>query len=253
MNVIEELEDYFAKYSGEKGIFGKSWLGKDLRYFKVEKTAFPVVIAQYAIHAREYVTSLLAIKHIEYYQKNGRRGTVYFIPLMNPDGVKICLEGNKRYKANARGVDLNVNFPARWGTGKNNVNFPSSENYIGEYPLSEKESAALCEFTLKIRPDATLSFHSKGEEIYYEFFQEGETLKRDRNIAARLAEDTGYAVKSTPFSAGGYKDWCVQTLKIPSFTIEVGSDRRKHPLGRKSLQEIYRKTKTVVNLLTEII
>ena len=122
----------------------------------------------------------------------------------------------------AAGVDLNVNFNARWGEGAQNVRTAGSENYIGAKPFSEPETVALAEFTRKIKPVLTLSYHAKGREIYYEFGQSGERLRRDRAVAEYAVSLTGYRlIEGTRGSAGGYKDWCVQELKIPSLTIEL--------------------------------
>ena len=40
-------------------------------------------------------------------------------------------------------------------------------------------------------------------------------------------------------SAGGYKDWCIQKLKIPALTIEIGKDELTHPVSEKNLTEDY--------------
>ena len=170
---------------------------------------------------------------------------------MNPDGVNICEKVDPLYKANARGVDLNVNFDARWGRGKSNVRFAGKENFIGEYAFSEPETVALRDFTLKIKPDMTLSYHSKGEEIYFEFFQNPSCMQRDRIYAELVSEITGYQIKSTPFSAGGYKDWCIEKLNIPSLTIEVGSDALSHPIDKCHVEEIFAKNRGVICSLTE--
>lgn len=45
-------------------------------------------------------------------------------------------------------------------------------------------------------------------------------------------------MKNTPDSAGGYKDWCVEKLKLPAFTVEVGKDEWKHPLDERVLPSI---------------
>ena len=110
------------------------------------------------------------VKQIKEFEKHGKKGCVYFIPLVNPDGVEIVEKGKPLYKANAREVDLNVNFDADWGKGKYNQKFKGDANFIGEKPFSEPETIALKEFTLKVKPDMTFSYHSKGEEIYYSFF-----------------------------------------------------------------------------------
>ena len=173
------------------------------------------------------------------------------LTMLNPDGVKICLKENPLYKANARGVDLNVNFDARYGSGEKNVFCKASENYVGEHAFSEPESIAIRDFTLKVMPDATISYHSKGQEIYYEFFQDEFSRKRDCALAEKVAKVTGYAIKSTPNSAGGYKDWCIEKLKIPALTIEVGNDDLTHPIGEEHLVQIYKQNKKVIKVVTD--
>ncbi len=249
MNIIERVYDFYSRFKGEKGIIGYTELGKEIPYFKVQKTEFPVVIIQYGIHAREHVTCYLALIQIIDFIKRGKKGTVYFIPAVNVDGIEIALSSKPLYKANARGVDLNVNFDARWGSGQSNTNQPGDENYIGRAPFSESETRALRDFTLAVKPNATISYHAKGEEIYWEFFQDNNCKKRDYKIAKNLAKATEYTIKQTPFSAGGYKDWCIEKLKIPSFTIEAGRDDLLHPLCSKYVFEIYLKNKEVINTL----
>ncbi len=251
MNIIEKIYDFYSRYKGEKGIIGCTEKGREIPFIKVKKTEFPVVLVQYGIHAREHVTSHLALAQIRDFIARGRGGTVYFVPAVNVDGILISLNEKPFYKANARGVDLNVNFDARWGTGRENINKKSSENYVGEAPFSESETRALRDFTLKVKPNATISYHSKGEEIYWKFHQDEEREKRDYLLAKELARKTGYAIKETPFSAGGYKDWCIDKLKIPAFTIEVGSDEYSHPVCSKYLLEIFLKNKEVLNTVVK--
>ena len=259
MNVYEEIEHFYESYAFEKRIIGQSVEGRNLFAFFVGRHEYPVGISQYAIHAREWITALLAIEHIK---RGVPRGGVWIIPLMNPDGAVLSetgrvsedrrefiqrLGGNVRlYKCNIEGVDLNVNFDARWGTGKGNITYPAPHGYIGKYPHSAPESRALVEFTKEVRPDYTLSWHAKGEEIYWRFHQKGECAARDKYLAKVLRKSTGYTIKETPFSAGGYKDWCIEKLKIPAITIEVGNDELEHPLTRACVPEVVGRCKNAV-------
>ena len=246
MDIFDKIYSFYNNFNGKKQIIGKSVFGMPIFVFTVEKTIFPQIIVQYSMHAREYITSLLALKQIERFACFGKVGTVHFIPLVNPDGVKIATTINPTYKANGRGVDLNVNFDAMWGQGQTNTTIKGDCNYIGEHPFSEPESIALRDFTLKIKPNATVSYHSKGEEIYYEFHQSERDKLRDYSLAKAVRKVTGYKIKSTPNSCGGYKDWCVQKLKIPSLTIEVGCDLLSHPIGEENLDSIYLKNQKVI-------
>ncbi len=249
MNIYKKYKKFYLDFRVKKGVVGFSNFGRPIYYFSVKKTEFPKIIIQYSIHAREYITAALALKQIKYFCKNGKIGQIYFIPIVNPDGVIIALNKNPLYKANGRGVDLNVNFDAEWGKGASNVLIAGAENYIGERPFSESETLALRNFTCLIKPNATISYHSKGEEIYFEFGQDSESFYRDRKLAEKVSLVTGYSIKSTPSSCGGYKDWCIKELKIPALTIEVGCDRLKHPVKR--LGDIYKKNKKVVEVITD--
>ena len=263
MNVYEAVKAYFEDYRGEKQIIGKSAEGRNLYAIFIGKHSGVVGLSQYAIHAREWITAYLGIEHI---RRGVTSGGVWILPLMNPDGALLVQKGiqsvslhrqerllkiNKQddfslWKANAEGVDLNLNFPARWGRGKGNVRYPAPHGFIGCAPLSAPESCALALFTEEVRPDYTVSFHTKGEEIYWRFHQLPMRAMRDKKLAKVIGNATGYPLKETPFSAGGYKDWCVEALKIPAFTIEVGADARTHPLGQDALPDLIEKNKDVL-------
>ena len=267
MDIYQTVKDFYERANCEKRRIGKSLFGRSVYALKCGEGK-PVGIAQYAMHGREFITARLAIEH---HKRGVARGSVWILPLLNPDGALLSERGistapliwrerllsiNKSvdfslWKANGRGVDLNVNFDAKWGTGKKNVFVPSSENYVGKSAFSELETRALRDFTREISPDYTVSFHTKGEEIYWHFYQAIKACKRDKALAERIAQATGYPLSEAKGSAGGYKDWCIQSLKIPSFTIEVGKDVYEHPLGMDALADIIEKNIDVLNVLSK--
>lgn len=262
-----ELKD--LKKIAKCEVFGKSELGSDLLSFSLGDGDDNVVLVQGGIHAREYITSFLCVELVKYLSNFSFDGKVVFVPLMNPDGVRICLCGGnfikdkKRrkliknilkksdknlFKANANGVDLNVNFDCFWGEGKrNNKIMPSAENYIGKRPNSESEVRSLISLTKKVRPKVTLSFHSKGKIFFYGFLgQSKETLKKQDEYIKIIEEENKYKPIFTRNSAGGYKDYCLMKLNIVGFTIEVGDDALSHPIGLNHLKEIFRENKDIV-------
>ena len=266
MDVEAEVEGFPVPAGGEKRLFGKSLFGRPLYAIRVG-SGRPVCLAQYAIHAREWITAKLALAHLSC----GIRGTLWAVPIANPDGVGLCLHGVfsapeasregllllngssdfSLWKANGRGVDLNVNFAANWGEGKRNVRVPASENYIGPSPFSEPETQALKKFTEEIRPDFTLSYHTKGEEIYWYYHQSLAACARDKRLALALSDATGYPLCHAGGSTGGYKDWCIKKLKIPSFTIEAGSDGFCHPLKEDEYGDVEEHNLDALRALTE--
>lgn len=230
--IYDEVKSFYQSYSGYKCVIGYSCQGREIFAFHTGARTGRQFIAVYAVHAREWITARLALLHV----KKGTKSGGWIIPLLNPDGAFISETTFPMWKANARGVDLNCNFDAEWGSGRFNTRSRGSENCIGDFPFSEPETAALRDFTLKMRPFVTLSFHTKGEEIYWEFGGMG-----DECGATLLAKTTGYKVRKIYGSAGGYKDWCIQKLKIPAYTIECGADRLFHPIKKLSkLRKCYK-------------
>ncbi len=269
MDLPEEVEAVYKQYRGEKKIYGRSAEGRPLYALFMGRHEYPIGISQYALHAREWVTTLLAFFHLE---RGVRRGGVWVLPLTNPDGALLsqlgaaslsakrreqALKVNKGspdftlWKANAEGVDLNVNFDARWGTGTQNVFTPAPGNYVGEAPLCAPESRALWNFTEETAPDFTVSWHTKGEEIYWRFREPFFHAIRDKKLANILSKSTGYPLRDAKGSAGGYKDMCIERLRIPAFTVECGEDKFSHPLGREHADSIIRKCGEALRALTE--
>ena len=249
---------------------GKSVLGKNILATHVGSYDGVQILIQGGIHAREYISSLLMIEQArELYLTDAiKEGGIYFVFLTNPDGAEIVLDGIdsvrcpitrdylisanngstdfSQYKANINLVDLNTNFNADWGGGSQNVTCPSTEDFIGFYPESEREVQSLINFTLQTRPLLTISYHSKGNVIFYGFGnQPAENLARDQNIGEALSEATNYPLVFTENSTGGYKDWCIESLTIPAYTIEIGDESLAHPLTEDALPEIYLRNKNV--------
>lgn len=220
--IYDEIKRFYDNYKGKKCVIGYSFYGKEIFAFHIGSPVGRQFISTYAIHGREWITARLAVKHIK---RGVKKGGGWVIPLVNPDGAKISQAVKPMWKANARGVDLNCNFDADWGSGRLNTAERGGENCIGDYPFSEAETAALRDFTLKIRPFVTLSFHTKGEEIYWQYDGAG-----DSRGAQILSAATGYESKIIYGSAGGYKDWCIKILGIPAYTIECGFDGLAHPI-----------------------
>lgn len=242
------------------------------KIFAVERNLsedFATAIFVCSIHARENITTDLVCKMIDDgLFENIKDFNLAFILCANPDGVELCLNGlssvpeiernvlfemnNKSldfslWKANARGVDLNNNFDADFKRILNSEN-PSSSGYAGEFFESEFETKAIVEYLNNKNLFIVLCYHSKGEEIYFNYFQEGYYLERDKIIAERFAKSTGYVIKNPEkTSSGGLKDYVVSKLKIPALTIEVGSDDLVHPIGCKYLEDIYKQHKTIAN------
>lgn len=237
----------------------------------VEKTinrSFSTAILVAGMHARENISCDLVFKMIkENLFDNIKNFNLSFIIMANPDGIELQSGGIEKFpkiaqnrlininggidfsmwKANARSVDINNNFDAKWGTNVNSTE-PASHGFIGKKAMSEKETKAIARYTKNKNAFITISYHTKGEEIYFNFFQNPKDLERDEKIAQKFAKSTGYKIVNVEkSSSGGYKDWCVEKLKIPALTIELGSDDLVHPITKENLKEIYDKNKTIAS------
>lgn len=237
----------------DRFILGQSTLGQDIYGYHLGSYDGHQIIIEGGIHAREYPSSLVVCGITEYLTSQELSGGIYIIPLVNPDGARLVLDGIEwikceklrnfilnvneenrdfsQWKADILAVDLNVNFDALWGGGSQNVFCPSPGNFVGYYPNSEREVRLLIDFTYRVNPSLTLSFHTKGEVIYYGFETLSESqLERDRQIAELISSINGYIPIKTENSTGGYSDWVSEYLGVPAFTIEIAPASEPTPI-----------------------
>lgn len=165
------------------------------------------------------------------------------LPCINPDGVHIQLKNpEKKWQANARGVDLNHNFNAGWRDLKQRelaagITGPGPTRFGGTKPESEPESAALARFCRRVPFRYALAFHTQGEEIYYDFGPN--TPACSEKMAQALATAAGYRICRPEGLAvgGGFKDWFIDCFGRPAFTIEAGLG--ENPLPLQELESLY--------------
>lgn len=186
-----------------------------------------------SFHGNEWITTWVLIDTIEMmltkpFAHWRERITIDFVPMVNPDGVDIVLDGNQAWKANARGVDLNDQFPAGWFVEKNRrqLHHANHADFAGDLPLSEPESQAICQLVRKNDYQSVLALHAQGEEIYYNY--RGYEPSHAQQWADEMAAVANYQAVALTDSDAGFKDWFIQEFRRPGFTVEVG--RGSNPL-----------------------
>ena len=271
----KELRNLLYQYQEKLWIdsLGKSFDDREIyRIIVGNKNAGRKLLFTGTIHGREYMTAKLLVKQTEYFLqnicKNGIENydvAIHIIPMVNPDGAALCHRGingirNKKlkekllemkeedfmkWKSNARGVDLNRNFAAFWEEYQCEIQEPSSEQYKGECPESEVETKFLTKLTRKEKFQATISYHSSGEVIYWDFGQQGKLREDTKKLAKIIGDTTGYELIEgwDTTAPAGYKDWALLEMKIPSVTIEIG--KGDSPLLEGEFPEIWEKNKNV--------
>lgn len=278
-NLVKELNE---KYKALKiTTCGKSLLGKDIFAFVIGEGKKNVVYVG-GTHGVEWLTSLLLLKFTENlvvaYENEClisgfdikdilENKKLIIIPELNPDGIEIAIKGASacgKYKvenyeickgdfsfwsANARGVDINHNFNADWYTLREaekeaGINSPSPTRYGGLFPESEPETAAITQLCRRIPIEMLITFHSQGEEIFYEYGKN--TPKKSLHFAKIFSALTDYTLVKNEglYSSGGLKDWFIEEFKRPAFTVEIG--KGKNPLPLEDIDEIYEKLETML-------
>lgn len=234
-----------------------------------------------SIHANELITTNILMKFIEDYSiayinddklydysitKLFKECSIYIAPMTNPDGVdlfnnviptnSIWYKQAKEisdsfpyipfpdgWKANINGVDLNLQFPAKWEDAKtikysNGFTKPAPRDFVGYGPLTEPESLCLYDFALKKNFDLSLCYHTQGEVIYWQF--QNLIPPNSYEIGIKLSEASNYLLSTVPYSSSfaGFKDWFIQDFFKPSYTIEAGLGI--NPIPITDFDEIYK-------------
>jgi g-D-glutamyl-meso-diaminopimelate peptidase len=256
---------------------GKSTLGEKIIYIKLGEGNKKLFINA-SHHANEWMTSLIIMMFIEKYlklykNKEFYRGynieelwknvSVFIVPMVNPDGVNLCLKNKKilnnniyknifekyknnlnNWKANIRGVDLNLNYPAGWEIAvknklKKGINKPGPRDYPGPNAISEIETKNIINFTKIFNFDMTISLHSQGREIYCNYLNY--KIEKAYEIGKKFERVSGYLLTNPNYNSSfaGYKDWFIENFIKPGYTIEIGKGEEGKSLPLEQAREIY--------------
>ena len=209
-------------------------------------------------HANEWITTLVLLHFAEElaeaYAEDGtifnisatellETSTICIVPAVNPDGIDLVtgalsqsnvdsaaqLAANypeipfpSGWKANIRGIDTNLQYPAGWETAKE---IKTSQGYLlpGPRTMSVPHHYRLQKAAACMSTPADCIQHSRyhiiqqGQVIYWQFLDY--TPENARSIANRFSAVSGYSVEDTPYASSfaGYKDWFLQEFGRPGY------------------------------------
>lgn len=213
--------------------YGTSLLGAPLLYFPALNPSVDTGLIIAGTHGDEsaaIVALSCALRSISPLQQRH-----HVVLAVNPDGCQLGL------RANANGVDLNRNFPAKnWQAGDTVYRWNSVADArdvvlsTGEYAGSEPETQALCTLITQLSPSWVVSFHEPLACI-----EDPDTSELGARIADNfelpLVTSVGYA---TP---GSFGSWCAER-NLPCITAELP------PISADAASECY--LAALIDLLT---
>jgi len=259
MKDIKKLKKQYPALVNYRMI-GKSAAGIDIPMVTLGVGPKKVLITA-SLHGREYVTTSQLMRSIDIYARAYAKGkkiddinvrkvlnrkvTYCFVPMVNPDGVaiatgnanskqeKLAIEafGNRPYqnyknlwKANARNVNLNRNFPVKWSDQEDFTVARGNIGYRGKKEASEPETKAL----MKLCKESNFSFlvtcHSRGEMVFWE---DGHTgfIEGAQNLSQAISGELGYdlTLTSRENNGGRFEKWFRHEFNKPGIVIEFTS------------------------------
>jgi protein MpaA len=185
----------------KRSVIGRSVLGRPIVAwsFGSDRAARRVLVVG-CIHGNECaglaITSEL---------RNARAPTgvqLWLVPELNPDGTAADT------RQNARGVDLNRNFPFEWQP----IGDPTY--YSGPQPVSEPETRAAMSLVRRIKPAVTIWYHQHMDLVAM--------AGGDRGVARRYAQVAGLRATCLTFLSGVETAWSNHTFPgTTSFVVEL--------------------------------
>jgi murein peptide amidase A len=141
---------------------------------------------------------------------------LWIVPVLNPDGRVAGTRGN------ARGVDLNRNFPYRWR--RSGGVFSS-----GSRPLSEPEARIAYRLILRLRPAVSVWFHQHLDLVW--------GSGGDASLERRFARISGLPYRRLPAIRGSAIDW--QNHRLPG-TTAFAAELPTGPASPKAVERYVR-------------
>jgi len=209
-------------------------------------------------HAREPLGNEICLAFIDYVLKKYGQDPrvtgwvndyeIWVIPILNPEGYKYITDNNLSspwWRKNLRdnnnngkidpdydGVDLNRNYDFNWYAGGSTN--PADWTYRGPSAFSEKETQAKRDLALKKRFVASISYHSYGEEVMYNWrWPNTEARAPDHDLISEIASEMAKRIRNEA-GTGNYEvtrlfggnqspNWMYGIVGTLEFLIETGT------------------------------
>lgn len=271
-NMLQDGDELVNNYKGllQKETIGTSYDKRQIIMFRLGK-GDKNILCTGGCHGRESINTVILMKMMEYYcdcyenrQWIGdipafelfQKCSIYFIPLLNPDGYMIATEGfhalkseelrnqaeeknipYPEWKYNGRGVDLNRNFPsATW-----------KEKFAGDFQASERETRALIRIFDSITWEGFLDYHSRGRLIYYyKSRMSDEYNQKQKKLADYLKSLSGYVLAPAGDeikegdSGGNTVHYFSEHFRKPALTIETVEEDARFPLLPSCQKDVWK-------------
>lgn len=241
---------------GRESVAGHSVEGRPIYRFDVGPEGAPTVFLTALIHGIEVIGSVALFHILRDLHREARslfdELHLVILPVLNPDAFTVNMDRLDRgwpalRRTNARGVDLNRNFPqvaplegrhlfsgSRWR---------GSPHYRGPSPFSEPETRTVGRVVEAIRPQLSLGFHSFGNMLLYPWAFSSRPNARFghyRDLAQTFLGEVDLAKADYKFrqasqfypTVGDLDDWLDHRYGTLAMTVEVGNlnGRLWHPL-----------------------
>ncbi|MEX0799108.1 MAG: M14 family zinc carboxypeptidase [Bacteriovoracaceae bacterium] len=237
----DKTNQYFKKYDwGESSCHDYTWhhvrnsyWGNPIVWFvfgdedKQKRPKMNVTLVMCGVHGDEITPVKFCYDLLDDLRKNPQlieNNLVVVAPLVAPDSFF----KSKPTRTNARGVDVNRNFPTEdWGKDAKRLwksRYGSDpRRYPGKYALSEQETIFQVNLINLYRPNKIISVHSPLTLLDYD----GPSFTQEKGIVAKkLLEEMShkagrYKISDYPFFTGSLGNWAGNENKIPTYTLEL--------------------------------
>jgi len=261
---IADVDELVTAYpSIQKQVIGKTAQGRDIIALKIGSTETEErVLVVSGIRGNEGCSALLALKQIESYLTDTSTKfemtkfedvfsirELWFVPMLNPDGVEINLHGANGSKdiqtiidysttlglmekddtstwvANSNGIDVSINFGTGAVTDETLQSKCASRSYAGT-PFESEEAAAIKRLCEETHFKSLLAVSGEGKTVEWAFGQTENAESREM-MAFRLSDILGYTLGTNEITPENcttvnVAQWFISRYNLPAITVTAG-------------------------------